>query len=89
MADLKDQLTWCAASKQHLETLSHGIAHAENMVDAVIGMLRQCSFSELNAPLLPLHSQLQAGVKETQSFIGDKHIRYLEGRVKFIAGMLK
>lgn len=85
MADLADQLGWCSTSKNHLEELSHAITSAENTVNSTIDMLNHYSFSECNQLLYPLQEQYQKGSDETQKFIADKHITYLEKQLKVIS----
>ena len=87
-ATLANQLTWCTVSTGYLKDLSDAITSAEKKVNTTIDMLKQYSFAEFNAPLFPLQAQLQKDAKETQDFIYNSHVSYLENRIIFIAGLL-
>lgn len=89
MADLADQLGWCITSKDHLQELSYAITSAENNINNTMMMLQQHSFSEANKLLLPLQEKFHTGATETQKFIAEKHIKYLEDRSKAIADKLR
>ncbi len=51
-------------------------------------MLNRYNFSEFNAMLYPLQESYHTGSAETQKFIRDHHIKYLEDRIKFIGTMV-
>ncbi len=88
MADLADQLGWCSTSKTRLQDLSYAVDSAKTTLDNTIDMLNRYNFSESNKLLLPLQESYHIGSTETQKFIHDHHIKYLEDRIKFIGTML-
>lgn len=88
MADLGDQLGWCSTSKDHLKNLSDAINIAENTLNITITVLDSYSFSEFNNLLRPLQETYKKGSDETQKFIQDRHIKYLNDRIKFINEIL-
>lgn len=89
MADLADQLGWCITSKDHLQDLSYAITSAENNINNTMMMLQEYSFSECNQQLLPIKEKFHKGANETQKFIAEWHIKYLEDRSKTIADTLR
>ncbi len=84
-ASLADQLGWCITSKDHLKNLSDAITVAENTLNNTIDVLRQGCPEEVVKLLLPLQAQYQTASKETQKFIADKHISYIEKQSKFVS----
>lgn len=84
MADLADQLGWCITSKDHLKNLSDAISISKSNLENIILALQQTGFSEYNKLLLPLKEQFDKGETETQQFIHNRHINYLEEQVKVI-----
>ncbi len=89
MADLADQLGWCSTSKDYLQDLSYAVDSAKTTLDNTINMLHQENFAEFNTLLLPLQESYHTGSTETQKFIHDHHIKYLEDRIKFIGTMIE
>ncbi len=88
MADLADQLGWCSTSKDRLQDLSYAVDSAKTTLDNTINMLHQENFSEFNDLLYELQKNYHTGSTETQKFIHDYHIKYLEDRIKFIGAVL-
>ena len=88
MANLADQLGWCITSKDHLKNLSDAISISQSNLENIILALQHTGFSEYNQWLLPLKEQFYNGATETQTFINNRHINYLDDRVKFISGKL-
>lgn len=89
MADLADQLGWCMTSKDHLENLSDAIAVSQSNLENVIFSLHQTSFSNFNNWLLPIKEQFDKGATETQQFIYDHHLAYIEEQVAVIIEVLE
>ncbi len=85
---LADQLGWCSTSKDYLKDLSYAVDSAKTTLDNTINMLHQENFAEFNALLYELQKKYETGSTETQKFIHDHHIKYLEDRIKFIGTML-
>ncbi len=88
-ASLADQLGWCITSKDHLKNLSDAITVAESTLNNTIDVLRQGCPEEVVSLLLPLQAQYQTASKETQKFIADTHISYIEEQSKFIDNKLE
>ena len=84
MADLADQLGQCVTSKDHLKNLSDAINISQNNLENIVLALQQTGFSEYNKLLLPLKEQFDKGATETQQFIHNRHISYLDEQVKII-----
>lgn len=84
MANLADQLRWCVTSQNHLKNLSDAINVSQNNLENIVFALQETGFSEYNVWLFPLKEQFDNGATETQTFIHNRHIKYLEDRVKFI-----
>ena len=84
MANLADQLGWCITSKDYLQDLSDAISISQSNLENIVLALQQTGFSEYNKLLLPLKEQFDNGATETQQFIHNRHIKYLDDRVKFI-----
>lgn len=53
MADLSNQLAWCATGKDHLKNLSDAINIAENSIANMVHALQSCNFSEHNNRICP------------------------------------
>lgn len=87
-ATLSDQLGWCITSKDHLQNLSDAVQVSANNVDNIIHMMYQSSFAEYNALLLPIQEKFHAGSTETQKFIAEHHLAYLERQTKKLADEL-
>lgn len=81
---LRDQLNWCHKSKEHLENLSNAVQQSVNNLDDIIHMMYQSNFSEYNALLLPIQEKFHIGSTETQKFIVEHHLAYLERQSKKI-----
>lgn len=84
MADLADQLGWCVTSKDHLKNLSDAINISQNNLENIVLALQLTGFSEYNNLLLPLKEQFDKGATETQQFIHNRHISYLDEQVQAI-----
>lgn len=84
MADLADQLGWCVTSKDHLKNLSDAIKISQSNLENIVLALQLTGFSEYNNLLLPLKEQFDKGATETQQFIHNRHISYLDEQVKII-----
>ncbi len=82
---LGNQLDWCAESTKHLQNLSYLITNAENTLNHTMTMLRQSCPQECVRLLLPAQKAYRVGAKETQQFIADHHLSYLESQGKFLS----
>ncbi|UOP05303.1 hypothetical protein [Conchiformibius kuhniae] len=87
-AKLSDQLGWCITSKDHLQNLSDAVQVSANNLDNIIQMMHQSSFAEYNALLLPIRERFNQGSTETQKFIAEHHLAYLERQAKRIVAEL-
>lgn len=84
MANLADQLGWCITSKDHLKSLSDAINIAENNIANLVYALQSCNFSEYNSLIYPLQERFNQGSAETQKFIQESHLNYLDSQVQVI-----
>lgn len=87
-ATLSDQLGWCITSKDHLQNLSDAVQVSANNLDNIVEMMYQSNFPEFNEQLLPIQEKFHAGSTETQKFIAEHHLAYLERQVKKITEIL-
>lgn len=85
---LKEQLEFCEIAVNALKNLSDAIDISKQNINNTILALQEEVFIEYVNDLILLQEQFVLGEKETQDFISEKHIAYLQTQIEHIISRL-